>query len=397
MKRDVLVIAHQLLPSDPRVGKSIRALNEAGARVDVLCLREPGQTFRDQMGTALLYRLPVQRHRGAGLLTYLVEYASFFALAFVAAAVLHVRRRYRVVVTHTLPDPLVFAGLVPRLLGARVVMDMHEFTPELYETRYGLSRTSPLIRTMLLLERWSCRFADTVVTVHDPGVDILGRTGIARGRIVVVMNSAAERFETIAAEHAPGQPFTLVYHGTLVNQYDLETVVEAMARMAAEGDTNVRLRVVGEGPGLPALRERVASAGLAERVVFEPPMPIGEIPGVLAQCDCGVVPMRDIPYAHVALPMKALECMSAGLPVITNPTAIVRRYFDERAFCPVAFGDVAGMAQAIRRVRDDEAYRAGLVVNACVQMEPIRWPLMATRFVEACGFGAGRMQAERPA
>ena len=81
----------------------------------------------------------------------------------------------------------------------------------------------------------------------------------------------------------------------------------------------------------------------------------------------------------------------------SHPTAIVRRYFDERAFCPVAFGDVAGMAQAIRRVRDDEAYRAGLVVNACVQMEPIRWPLMATRFVEACGFGAGRMQAERPA
>ena len=58
---------------------------------------------------------------------------------------------------------------------------------------------------------------------------------------------------------------------------------------------------------------------------------------------------------------------------------------------------IRGMAQAIRRVRDDEAYRAGLVVNACVQMEPIRWPLMATRFVEACGFGAGRMQAERPA
>ena len=385
MKRDVLVIAHQYLPSDPRVGKSITALNDVGARVDVLCLREPGQPFRGSMGAARLYRLPVRRHRGAGLPMYVFEYAAFFTMAFFAAAVLQLHRRYRTVVTHTLPDPLVFAALVPKLAGARVVMDMHEFTPELYETRYRLGREHWLIRAMLTLERWSCRFADSVVTVHDPGVDILARTGVTRDRIAVVMNTA-----DLSASPDPnraGRPFTLVYHGTLVNQYDLETVLEALARLRTQGVDDVRLRIIGEGPGLEGVRSRMEALGLQEAVSLEPPVPLPRIPAILAECDAGVVPMHDIRYAHVALPMKALECMAGGLPVITNPTDALRHYFDDRSVSWVPFGDAVAMAVAIRRLRDDDALRRELVAQAHERVRPIRWSVMAERFVEACGFG----------
>lgn len=392
MRRDVLVIAHQYLPSDPRVGKSIAALDQAGAAVDVLCLRESGQPFRGRMGRARLYRLPVRRHRGAGLLTYIAEYAAFFVLASFAAAWLHVRRRYRVVVTHTLPDPLVFAAAVPRLLGARIVMDMHEFTPELYETRYRLDRRHRLIRAMLALERWSCRFANTVVTVHDPGVDILARTGIPRERIVVVMNSAdpspgrdREREWEREPDGEARRPFTLIYHGTLVNQYDLDTGVRALALLAEQGEHGFVLRVVGEGPGLGGLRELAAELGVEDRVRFEPPVPLARVPDILARCDAGLVPMLDVRYAHVALPMKVLECMAAGLPVISNPTAVLTHYFDDSSVCMVRFGDAGALAGAMRRVRDDAKYRRELVRNADEALHPIRWEVMARRFAEACG------------
>lgn len=385
MRRDVLVIAHQYLPSDPRVGKSIEALNEAGASVDVLCLREPGQSFRASLGSARLYRLPVRRHRGAGLPVYLAEYAAFFALALLTAAALAVRRRYRVVVTHTLPDPLIFAAAVPRLLGARVVMDMHEFTPELYETRYDLERSHPLIRAMLLLERWSCRFAHTVVTVHDPGVEILRRTGLPPERFVVVMNSADIAAAERPAVRRPDRPFTLVYHGTLVNQYDLVVVLEAMARMELRGDDGFVLRIIGGGPGLEGLRVRAAKLGIEDRVHFEPAVSLARIPAILAECDAGVATMHDVRYAHVALPMKVLECMAAHLPVISNPTRVLGYYFDERSLCRVPFGDAAALAEAMRRVRDDDAYRRDLVENAIESVRPIRWEVMARRFTEACG------------
>jgi hypothetical protein len=44
------------------------------------------------------------------------------------------RRRYRLVQVHSLPDVLVFAAAVPRLLGARLLLDLQECMPEFFAT-----------------------------------------------------------------------------------------------------------------------------------------------------------------------------------------------------------------------------------------------------------------------
>lgn len=378
-RRTVLIIAHQYLPSDPRIRRELDALAEEHVLADVVCLRAPGELFRDDYRGHRLYRLPVQRHRGASLAVYLAEYAAFFLLALVATAWLQIARRYRTVVTHTLPDPLVFAALVPRLLGARVIMDMHEFTPELFRTRYGVAADHPLIVMSRWLERVSCAFASVVVTVHEPGVELLSSRGLRRTKIVVIPNT--DRVRAPVDRVAGRRPFTLVYHGLLLNQYDLRLAIDAIARIRPD-EPRVLLRIVGDGPDEDALRRHAGESPAAESIRFDGPVTPDRIPAILAQCDAGVVPLRDVIYSHLMLPMKVLECAAHGLPVITTRTRVVQHYFPDDAVMYVRFDDPEDVARAIRLLRDDAALRERLRRSAAEVVHPMRWEVVGRRYAE---------------
>jgi len=386
MAERVLVIAHQYLPSDPRIRRQLDALADEGVAADVVCLRREGQGFRDRYRTSELHRMPVRRHRGASLAAYLAEYAAFFASAGAYASLLYARHRHSAVVTHTLPDPLVFAALVPRLTGARVVMDMHEFTPELFETRHGLSSSHPLIRVTRWLERASTRFASRVVTVHEPGRELLGGRGVPADKLRVVPNTdrmrirdGAEGPDRYARE---GGPFRLVYHGLLANQYDLATALRAVARLRETGGPDARLRIVGEGPEEGALRALAAELELGDAVTFEAPVSPDEIPAILESADAGVVPMRDVVYTHLTLPMKLLELAATGVPAITTPSRTIRHYLGEDAVLYVPFGDADALAEAIRRLAGDAELRAGMRRNAAEAVRPLHWGVVGRHFVE---------------
>ena len=383
MAERVLIIAHQYLPSDPRIRRELDALADAGMAADVVCLRAPGQPRRGEYRTSRLYRLPIRRHRGAGLLTYVAEYLGFALLALGQASWLHLRRRYGTVVTHTLPDPLVFAAIVPRLLGARVVIDMHEYTPELFQTRYGIGARHPLIRLAMRLERWSCAFAHVVVTVHDPGARLLEGRGIPASKLVVIPNTAPGAVPLPEAERPRGgRPFTLLYHGLLSNQYDLATGLRAMKLLGDRG-VHARLRIVGEGPDEPELRRLAAELGLgADRVAFEPQVSPEHIPAILSEADAGLVPMNDVVYTHLTLPMKLLECAASGVPAVTTPSETIRHYFGDDSVVYVPFSDPEALAAAIERLARDGALRDTLRARARGVVEPLAWELVGRRYAE---------------
>ena len=121
---------------DPRVQREVHALIDAGHEVDVIALRQRGQPYLERDGRLTVRRVPAPRQRG-GAVAYLAEYGLFFLAAFALLTALHIRRRYKLVQVHTLPDPLVFAAIVPKLTGARVVLDLHECMPEFFATKFG--------------------------------------------------------------------------------------------------------------------------------------------------------------------------------------------------------------------------------------------------------------------
>jgi len=121
---------------EPQIRRVAEALVGAGYDVDVLLMRR-----RDRPRTTVVNGVQVISLPGAlgrsNKLRYAFDYASFTVLAALTLAFRHARRRYSVVQLYTMPDFLVFAALVPKLLGSRVIAYMNEPPPELFETLYG--------------------------------------------------------------------------------------------------------------------------------------------------------------------------------------------------------------------------------------------------------------------
>lgn len=380
------MVVHHYYPADPRVRRETEALLAAGWSVDVVCLRRGDEPEVEQCGGATVYRLPVRRHRGAGLGTYTVEYLAFLALASVKVARLHLRRRYHVVQAHNIPDFLVFAGALPKLLGAKVVLDVHDPVPELYMAKFEGSPGHPAVRLMALVERVSTAFADRVVTVGEPSRRSLLARGVRPEKITLVVNSADPRiFHRPAPAPAVDRPrssFNLIYHGGLYERYGLDLAVRAAAQLREE-IPELRFDVYGEGEAVPALERLVVELGVADRVTLHGFVPIERIPAIIARSDLGVVPYRRSRFTDLLYATKAFEYLEMGVPVVISRIAGMVDLFRGAPDMFVQPDDPAALAARIRELYRDRARLTRLLEASLAAYRPIRWQEQARGYVAA--------------
>jgi glycosyltransferase involved in cell wall biosynthesis len=375
------MIVHNHWP-DPRVEREARALVADGFVVDVLCARDPWD--RPDSGTPgiVVERLPVWRRRGRGPLLQLLEYLAFLALSAFRAGVLQVRHRYRTVQVHNLPDFLVFAALIPKLGGAKVILDLHDLMPEFYASRFGRPLSSLPVRLITLQERLATRFADRVITVTDLWRRTLEGRGVPAEKLSVLMNlpDPAVYGEPPRPPAREDDRFTLVYHGTLAERYGLDLAIRALA--IARRELPVRLIIHGRGDLLDGLRGLAAELGVADDVVFSTDrVPSAELPGLLLRADAGIVPYRRDVFTDGILPTKLMEYAALGIPAIVTRTPAVEAYFDESMVRFVPADDPDALAAAILELGRDPALRAELASGAARFGERHDWTRSAAAYV----------------
>jgi glycosyltransferase involved in cell wall biosynthesis len=380
----VCIISHSHYPYDARIARQARALVQAGHEVDILCLRYEKQPLREQRDGVSVYRLPFGRLRG-GKLRYFFEFVTFQLATTLLAGALHLRRRWNVVETTSVPDWLVFAAIIPKLLGARVLLDLHECMPEYGATKYGVPLESRTVRVLTLLEQASIRFADFVTTCTEQMRERFVERGAPADKIAVVLNSFdEERFPPerhLAATAAPRETFTLICHGTIEPNYGLDIIVRAMA-LLRDRIPGLRLDVWGDGTHRPAVEELVSELGLEDRVRFSGWVTMDELMPHLAAADAGVVAVRRDAFRDVTLCTKMFDLVSLRKPVIISRTRAVEHYFGGECFELFESGDERGLAAAIQAVYADPARREELVRSATARNEAYRWMHQAARYVE---------------
>ena len=177
--RRVCLIVQGHYEFDPRVRRKAEALASAGYSVDVLSLRVPDGPRTFTVNGVHVETVSLGKKRGS-LARYGFEYAAFLLWAFARVHVLTLRKRYAVIDVNTLPDFLIFAPLFARWMGARLVLDMHEITPEFYMSKYGMDRDSRVVQLLTFLERHSFNFADHVITINEPILELLVGRGLRR-------------------------------------------------------------------------------------------------------------------------------------------------------------------------------------------------------------------------
>ena len=176
-------------------------------------------------------------------------------------------RRYAIVDVNNLPDFLVFAGLLAKFRGAKIVFDMHEITPEFYMSKYKVKDGNLLIRILKLIEKASFRFADHVITINEPIKKLLESRGMVEGNTTIIMNSVDESLFASAESSNPTpevprskDQFVMMYHGTLTNIYGLDISIEAFFTPGAKG--NARCGIVDSG----WWRRKSTAAGAGDEV-----------------------------------------------------------------------------------------------------------------------------------
>jgi glycosyltransferase involved in cell wall biosynthesis len=349
----------------------------------VLCLSRPGDERFERDGRLTVRRLPLRRIRG-GAVSYLAEYAAFLLVAMVVVAFLHARRRYDVVQVHSLPDTLVFAALVPKLTGAKVVLDLHEVMPEFVGTKFGRGVDSPLVKLVGFAEQASIRFADVVFTCTNEMRDAFVARG-ARKQIGVILNSADEAiFDPSAHPPQPRRPghFTLISHGSIEDRYGVDTAIEAVALLRDE-IPELRLRVFGDGTQRDELVARVRQLGLEDRVIFSDGWaPIEDLLDAIADADAGIVAMKRDAFRDLTHCNKMYDLISMRRPALVSRTYSVERYFGDGSFLMFESDNAPDLADAIRRLYREPQLGEELVERAAATAEPYRWPNQKREYLE---------------
>jgi len=379
----ICLIRQYYFPHDIRVRREVEALTAAGHEVDVICIARAGEPPRERQGRVEIHRLRVAHRRG-GKSAYLLEYASFLFSAMLLAGWKHLRRRYQVVQANSLPDTLVFAALIPKLLGARVALDLHEAMPEFFATKYRVGMGHPAVRLTAWAEQASIRFADLALTCTAQQKEAFVRRGADPAKIDVVLNSADETiFDAHAYPHRGGGEgrFVLISHGSVEERYGLDTIIRAVALLKDDVPT-LCLQIFGEGSYLPELQRLAAQLGVTEQVWFSDGfVPMPQLLDAIAGADAGVVAMKRDAFRDLTHCNKMYELIAMGVPVITSRTRSVEAYFPPDAFSFFESDNPADLARAIQELHARPALRTRLVEEAARVNEPYRWPRQRTRYV----------------
>lgn len=345
----------------------IHALLSAGFEVDVLCMRRPGEPSLDIQGGLRIRRLPsLERKRGSQL-RYMAEYGTFLVLCFLVLSLLQVKRSYQIVHVHTLPDFLVFVAAIPKLLGAKVVLDLRECTPEMYQSKYALPATSAIIRGLVAVEQASIRFAHVALTCTEQMRERFIVRGAAPDRLLVMLNTANEqifRNPILPDPHAQSpEAFRIVTHGTVTKRYGHEVLVRAMAQLAAQAP-EASLEIIGRGSEMDRLEAMVRSLDLEHCVTLSGYLPVDAMLRRLRAAHCGVVPILRTEETDLVLTYKMQEYIALGIPTVVTRTSAVEALYDRSCLLFFKSGDADGLAKALLRLRNNPSLRQQLAANA---------------------------------
>jgi glycosyltransferase involved in cell wall biosynthesis len=134
-----------------------------------------------------------------------------------------------------------------------------------------------------------------------------------------------------------------VFHGTILERHGLRTLIEAVAR--ASHRHRIHVTIIGDGDFSAALFDLIRSHGVGDAVEFVNRMyPVQDLPGLLAGCHAGVVPLNTSHLGNFALPLKLLEYTCLGLPSITVRNAAIAHYWRPDECIYFTAGDVKELA-----------------------------------------------------
>lgn len=319
-KPAILIIVENLpVPLDRRVWQEAIALRDAGYEVIVICPQMKGFiTPEEQLEGIQIYRHRMSQE-AKGFLGFFLEYTSALWGETLLAWKAWRKHKFKVIHLCNPPDILFLVAWPFKLLGVKVIFDVHDLWPEMWEAKFN--NRGFMYGVVRLSQRLTYACADVVLATNETNREAALTNGRKDPAKVFLVRTAPKIGNTEVAarpELKKGRNFLVGYVGVMGSADGVHVLLEAAGYIVNSlKRRDVQFLLMGDGPeydDLLKLRDRL---GLAEFV---------DMPGwakndflfpALKTIDLGVT--CDIPnaYNHSCTMNKVLEYMAFGKAQIT--------------------------------------------------------------------------------
>jgi len=358
-KPAVLIIVENLpVPLDRRVWQESKALRDAGYEVVVICPQMRGFTLvEENLEGIQIYRHPISAEAG-GFVGFFLEYAT--ALWGETRLAWRAWRRHRIRVIHLCnpPDLLFLVAWPFKFLGVRVVYDVHDVWPEMFEAKFG--GRGLFYWLVRLAERLTYATADVVLATNaSVRQTALERGGKRPDRVWVVRTAPDIRSQDVPVTPAlrQGRVYLVGYVGVMGNADGVQYILEAAAHLVHRlGRQDIQFLLMGSGPEHERLVRRRDELGLAAYVEMPGRVTNEYLFSALRTMDLGVSSDPINTYNHHCTMNKVLEYMTFGKAQVMFDLKEGRASAGDAAvYVPTNSGEELG--QAIAALLDDPAAR----------------------------------------
>jgi glycosyltransferase involved in cell wall biosynthesis len=379
------MIAMASYPGDPRIRRQVEALDDAGYEVDVLCRYSGEQPPKEKFGNITAYRImhaPPRENK----IVYFLQSVLFLIVAFFRLLPLSIKRKYKVIQAHNLPDYLVFAGLFHKIFGVKLLLDIHDPSVDLFEEKWPGKKNRALKFLMAKAEKYSCRLSNHLFTVTNTCKERLVERGNPPQKITLILNTANEglfKFNSEREFRKIKSGVKILYHGTIAERFGTHNVIVAMPYLLKEIPDSV-LNIYGryEGSYLTKLERLVKDLELSGNVNLNGKVVREEIPELINNHDVGIVPYLKTDYMNLALPTKAFEYIAMGLPLVSTKLKDLYETFDDNCIKYVDESDPKQIAGAILFLCSNPSVSENFVQTSYRKLSEISGAVMKKRFIK---------------
>ncbi len=174
--------------------------------------------------------------------------------------------------------------------------------------------------------------SDAIICPSNVTRDYIASLGLDLKRVTVIPNGVSPSdFFASPLPARDGRVPTLLYIGTLADWQGLDVMIRALPKILEKQP--VQLRIVGRGRSRQRklLSKQIRKQGVEGSVLVQPAVPHHEIPALIAEADICIAPLalNDRNVTQGACPIKVLEYMAAGRPLLASNMPIVRELVRE--------------------------------------------------------------------
>lgn len=313
----LIVVENMSYTYDTRVQNISNTLRKAGYHINVICPRYPGDPRKASFDgvDVRFYYLPSS---SGGYTGYFIEYTYSVFVIFIFALAVNIRQRVHILHLCNPPDLFFPMGKFFQLLNSCVIYDKHDQVPELFQERFGYSRTL-ILGFLRKAEDLTEKIADHIITTNESVKrNVIARNKHVEQNVTVVRNGPdLKKFPRNTFLQSDRDIIEVGYVGNMNPQDCIDLLLDSIRYIKfEERRADIRFLLIGNGSAYENLKSLSHTFKIDDMVEFTGRLEPTQAYHRLASVDICVQPDRKNTFTDSCTMVKDLEYMALAKPIV---------------------------------------------------------------------------------